>query len=269
MKNYFFLGINTLVTFILISCSHQGIKGVAGNSYSFPSFEHFKFQLDNACNASEGQGKIFYLHKQYAFKYETKWTVAQQSWAMALDVPLRGEESLLITRKQQLTENSAQLYHLSGSLKQLLDYEIIDGPSAKNKNRDQQADLVQSMLQQWAKLLFTWHQTQQKSKAELKAMFDQCHKISDSSASQCRLSAREDQTFLYENNKIVLIAQEQAELGKISMHWTFQNKFDFPEQYFTFQNLEFFQLVPSTNKRQKGTEKKIISIELYPNKCLN
>ncbi len=61
-----------------------------------------------ACPVSSGKGQIFLPKSTYAFSYESVLNSAEQFWAMALEVPLRGEETLIV----QLDDATA----FSGSL---------------------------------------------------------------------------------------------------------------------------------------------------------
>lgn len=49
-----------------------------------------------ACPTSEGKGQIFISKKTYSFSYESLINKIENFWAMALEVPLRGEETLVV-----------------------------------------------------------------------------------------------------------------------------------------------------------------------------
>jgi len=59
--------------------------------------EKIWFSLWNeACPVSIGKGQIFLPKSTYAFSYESVFNEEENFWAMALDVPLRGEETLIL-----------------------------------------------------------------------------------------------------------------------------------------------------------------------------
>lgn len=55
-----------------------------------------------ACPASLGKGQIFLPKRTYAFAYESIFNEQDGFWAMALDVPLRGEETLIVYMDEQV-----------------------------------------------------------------------------------------------------------------------------------------------------------------------
>ncbi len=50
----------------------------------------------SACPTSEGKGQIFISKRTYAFTYESVFNLTDNFWAIAMEVPVRGEENLVV-----------------------------------------------------------------------------------------------------------------------------------------------------------------------------
>lgn len=73
----------------------------------------------SACPVSEGKGQIFISKRTYAFTYESIFNLKDNFWAIAMEVPVRGEETLVVPFKNQAP--------FSGSLLESLDKKSLKG----------------------------------------------------------------------------------------------------------------------------------------------
>ncbi len=77
-----------------------------------------------ACPTSEGKGQIFISKRTYAFTYESIFNIADKFWVIAMEVPVRGEETLIVPMENKVP--------LAGSLLDGMDKKTLKSVGADN-----------------------------------------------------------------------------------------------------------------------------------------
>lgn len=219
MKLILLLFLNSILFF---GCSHYGSK------QKISSAEVWLNLWKVACESSEGKGQIFLPNRTYAFSYESIFNEKDQWWALALEAPLRGEETLIVPFDEKKM--------FEGSLLSSLDAQ------AKKK-------LTPSLLKKWKK---GWLAMLHFLKAREQWSRKNLVKLNCLEKKSCQ-GQESDISWLYGEEKIELsFLNEKAEK---EFTWIFKRN---SEEYFFSE-----QIV--TLRHQKNSQ--TISLHLYPTRC--
>lgn len=257
MKYYYFV----IVPFFIYSCSQLGLNSNHNvkNDFPYGTSNHWLKTVDEACLTSEGKGKLTLDSRQYSFSYNSSWIQNGDGWALALDVPLRGEEGISSVKKTRIGRNG-KAYFISGSLKNLLDEQLINQKSKAKMSIDTIDELLQDLS--WA--IFGWKKYQEDLKNNLLNFAENCQE-QNKDEFQCSYSQGQDYTY----TKNGLFLSYEGKSGRI--RWSFYLRSSRENSYFSKQVIALKRADGTSVKnikRQKETELKGINLELFPQKCL-
>lgn len=183
-----------------------------------------------ACESSQGKGQIFLPNRTYAFSYETVLNEKEKWWALVLDAPLRGEETLIVPWDENKT--------FEGSLIQSIDLKT---------KKSLTPELMQKWKQSWLSMIYflkkraSWSEQIKKDLKCLNSKICQGHEGNI--------------YWLYGEDKIQL--SFESEKNQSNLTWSFKRKAD--EYFFSEQIV--------TLRHQKNSQ--TISLHLYPTQCSN